>query len=74
LWALPNIKFVFLKGLRLNSSCDWSYGQQKAGSLEKAAGSDAVRGTKKATVEVAFWDLVVSLFCFSISSVANWMG
>jgi hypothetical protein len=60
LWVFPSIKFVFLKGLRLNSSNHWSYGQQKAGSPEKAAGSDAVLQTKKATVMVAF--VSVSLF------------
>jgi hypothetical protein len=60
LWALPNIKFVFLKGLRLNSSIYWSW-QQKAGSLGKSGRLDAVRGTKKATAEVAFWILGVAV-------------
>ena len=37
IWAVPSIKFVFLKDLSLNSSNGWSYGIKKATAMVACA-------------------------------------
>jgi hypothetical protein len=74
--GLPEHQIRLSKGVIAYSSFHWACGQQKAGSLEKAAGCLQSVELKKATVAVAFWDLGCGQVCFyfSISSLANWVG
>ena len=63
MWTLPNIKFVFLKDLSLNSSSDWSYG--------RSAASQRVGQNTQATDAVACVLLESVTGTVSIFRVAN---